>query len=210
MALVDAREVAALVPMARLLESLGFAVNERTRRAACLLHSGSNPSAFSWTDSGLWRCHSCGRGGDRIALVRTARQCSFRDAVQFLAALAGVEFQSRRVSRREIARARRRRDRAERAAWRIADEIARLRRHYTDALHRCERLQRKVGGQLLRASGDVERENAWERLARLAPICTFFLAGWQFVWSTAPATLARFALASPVERRRLILEGEAP
>ena len=98
----NAREVAALVPMFRLLEALGFDVNERTRRAPCVLHGGSNRSAFSWTEKGLWKCHSCGQGGDRIALVRAVRKCSFRDAVELLAALAGAEFCASRASRAEI------------------------------------------------------------------------------------------------------------
>lgn len=34
----NVREIAALVPMARLLETLGFEANERTRRCTCILH----------------------------------------------------------------------------------------------------------------------------------------------------------------------------
>jgi len=206
----DAREISGLVAMPRLLSALGFGVSERTRRCACVLHGGTNRTAFSWTEAGLWKCHSCGAGGDRIALVRAVRRCSFRGAVEFLAAFAGVEFRARRASRREIAHAKRRRDRAERAAWQIADEIGRLRRHYTEALHRCERLQWKIGGQMSRASSDVELESIWGRLARLAPVCMFFFSAWNFIWDTKPDALAHFALASPAERRRFILEGVAP
>jgi hypothetical protein len=206
----DVREIAALVALPRLLAALGFEANERSRRCACILHGGTNRTAFSWTEAGLWKCHSCGAGGDRIALVRAVRQCSFREAVEFLAALAGVEFRSRRVSRREIAQARRRQVRAERAAWRIADEIGRLRRYYTDALHRCERLQYRIGRQLLRASRNAERESAWKQLTRLAPICSFFFAAWNFVWDAKPDTLAHFTSASSTERRQFVLGGVAP
>jgi len=139
--------------------------------------------------------------------VRAAKQCSFREAVEFLAALAGVEFRLRRVSRREIQQTTQRRARAERAAWRIADEIGRLRRYYADALHRCERLQWKAGRQLLLASHELERESAWEQLARLAPVCTFFFAAWNFLWDLEPDALIHFALASPLDRRRFILKG---
>ncbi len=205
--MTEAREIAALVPMPRLLATLGFEVNERIRRCACRLHGGSNPTAFAWREDGYWRCFSCGRGGDRIALVRNARECSFREALEFLAGLAGVKFRFHRRSRVDVAITRRRRDRAERAAWRIADEIGRLRRYYTDALHRCERLQRRIGGQLLRASRDRERERTWDRLARLAPVCTFFLAAWSFMWDAKPESLACFALASAAERRQFFLVG---
>lgn len=206
----DAREISALVAMPDLLAGLGFAVNERTRRAPCLLHSGSNPTAFSWRDDGRWHCFSCGTGGDRIALVRAAKRCSFREAVGFLAGVAGVEFHSRRVSRREIARTRWRQAQAERAAWKIVDEIGRLRRYYTDALHRAERLQRRIGNELLRSCAEVARNDGWERLARLSPVCTFFFAAWNFIWDAKPNLLAHFALASPAQRRQFILDGVAP
>ena len=84
----ETRQIAALVAMPRLLAELGFAVNERTRRAPCLLHSGSNPTAFAWREDGRWHCFSCGEGGDRIALVRAARRCSFREAVEFLSGVS--------------------------------------------------------------------------------------------------------------------------
>jgi len=137
------------------------------------------------------------------------RRCGFREAVEFLAALAGVEFRSRRVSLQEIAQTRRRRERAEGAAWRISDEIGRLRRYYTEGLHRAERLQAQIGGEILRACTEAARDCGWDRLARLAPVCTFFLAAWNLMWDAKPDALARFALASPAARRRFILEGEA-
>jgi hypothetical protein len=206
----NARELAALVAMPVLLAALGFEANERTRRSACILHGGANHSAFSWTGSGLWKCHSCGRGGDRIALVIAARQCSFREAITFLATLAGVGVRSWRLSRRKIAQTRQQRERAKCAAWRIVDENGRMRRYYADALHRSERLQGLFGYELLRSSTGEACDAAWERLARLAPVCTFFFAAWNFIWDAKPHALARFAVASPTDRRRFILEGVAP
>jgi hypothetical protein len=140
--------------------------------------------------------------------VRAAKGCSFREAVEYLAALTGVKYHSCRVSRREITENGRRRARAERAAWRISDEIGRVRRFYTDALHRAERLEARIGGELLRACNEPARDGAWERLAQLAPAGTFFLAAWSFLSDAKPEVLARFALASHAERRRFILEGE--
>ncbi len=201
--MTDARQIAALMPMPRLLEALGFEVNERTRRAPCPLHQGRNPSAFSWTEDGRWYCFSCGAGGDRIELVRAVRQCSFREAVEFLARLAGVEYRARRISGAELEEARRRRERAEAAAWHIRDEVLRLRCYYRGELHRSERLWRRLGDELLRARTEAERESAWNRMARLAPACTFFLAAFDFLNRADRATLARFALSA--ERRALIL-----
>ena len=206
--IADTREIAELVPMAQLLAELGFAVSERTRRAPCLLHGGSNPTAFSWTEAGLWRCHSCGKGGDKITLIRAVRNCGFREAVEFLAALAGVEFRLRRASGPEIVQARRRRARAEQAAWRVADDIGMLRRYYVDCLHRTERLQSRTDGRMHCVRTDADREAIWENLARLAPVSTFFLAAWQFISDAPPDALVRFALASPAERRALTLGGD--
>ncbi|MGH9771882.1 MAG: CHC2 zinc finger domain-containing protein [Candidatus Acidiferrales bacterium] len=208
--IAEAREIAALVAMPRLLESLGFTVNERTHRNPCLItshmHSSSNASVFSWRDDGRWHCFSRSEGGDRIALVIAVTKTSFREAVEYLAALAGVEYHRRRVSPREIARRQKQRERAERAAWRISDEVGRLRRYYTGGLHRAERLQARIGDGVLRADAEMARDAAWGRLARLAPVSTFFFASWNFVSDAKPNMLARFALASPAERRQFILE----
>lgn len=206
------QEISALVPMPRLLEALRIEANERTRRGPCPIHGGSNTSAFSWRDDGRWHCFSCGRGGDRIALVRAAKNYSFREAVELLARLAGVEFRAghaTRMSPRKRAKAERQRETREQAAWRISDEISRLRRYYTDALHRTERLQTRIGEQSLQAASEAEREAAWERLARLIPAGTFFFAAWNFIWDAKAEAMVRFALSTPAERRRFILEGDA-
>jgi CHC2-type zinc finger protein len=201
---ISSRQISALVPMAQLLAVLGFTINERTRRSACILHGGSNRSAFSWTEAGLWKCHSCGAGGDRIALVRAVKKCNFRDALEFLGQLAGLHYSARRVSRCEIERAKISRERAENAAWRVRDELIRLRSFYLDGLHRAERLVARMGEEILRSRTEAERDAAWECIARLAPAQTFFLAGYNFLCGTSGATLVGFALASPEQRRAQI------
>lgn len=201
---VDARQLAAFVMMPRLLDALGFQVNVRARRCACLLHGGSNRSAFSWTEAGLWKCHSCGAGGDRIALVRAVKNCGFREALEFLARLAGVQYSPRRVSRCEIERVKINRERAENAAWRVRDKVVLLRSVYRDGLHRAERLMARMGEALLQAHNEAEQDAAWEGIARLAPIQTFFLAAYDFLYRASGITLVRFALASPEQRRALI------
>jgi hypothetical protein len=187
------REIAALVPMPALLRALGFAVNERTKRAPCRLHGGSNPSAFSWTDSGLWRCHSCGRGGDRIQLVRAIRGYSFKETIKFLASLAGVDYDHSQVSQTEIGC--HERDRAalrsdaevllhlERTAWRAAQDI----------VLSLEAIRRGAGRRLdAIRRGDPERwrgetEDAWSTLAH--------------VYHQMPRAAAAYAFASFASRR---------
>jgi len=203
--MIEAHEVAVLVPMLLLLEVLDFEVNERTRRCACILHCGSNPSAFAWRADGHWRCFSCGAGGDRIDLVRAAKQCSFREAVYFLAALVGVSYSPGRPSKSETEHARLKRDRATAAAWRVRDEVLQVRSYYREGLHRSERIWRRLGEEFLRTSTEGERKAVWERMARLAPACTFFFAAYDYLSRADSATLVRFTLASARERRAAIL-----
>jgi hypothetical protein len=166
MIILDARKVAVLVAMPRLLAELGFEVNTRARRCACIIHGGSNPSAFAWTDSGLWRCHSCGRGGDKIALVREVRQCSYCAAVDFLASLAGVEYSPSRVSLHGSTSARAALSRsaelladAERIAW----------REVRDSCHAFDWIREAVTARLEAIhAGGRERFHGEERLAQMA------------------------------------------
>jgi CHC2 zinc finger len=194
-------DVSQLVPMPRLLEALGVAVNQYTRRAPCILHGGSNPTALSWREDGRWHCFSCGRGGDRIALVRAVHQASFRKALGFLARLAGLEHNPGRMSRQDIAAARRRREQAEAAAWRVSDELLRVRGYYADALHRADHLCWRIGAGLKNARTDAAHEAGWNALARLAPAQTYFLAHWKFLGCAEAPLLARFALADARSRR---------
>jgi hypothetical protein len=169
-----AREIAALVPMPRLLAELGFQANERTRRCPCSLHGGSNPSAFSWTDSGLWHCHSCGRGGVKIKLVRIVRTCSFREASEFLATLAGVEYKPGFLSRESIEYQKRMHEREsadtdallglEFAAWCEArDVVLQLEGIRRNASKRLQAIHR---GELERWPGETDL--AWETLAEVS------------------------------------------
>jgi CHC2 zinc finger len=198
------RQVSALIPMKQLLVLLGFTTNERTRRCACILHGGSNCSAFAWTATGLWKCHSCGAGGDRIALVQAVRNCGFREALEFLGHLADVQYLPRRASRREIERARMSRERAQDAAWRVRDEVLRLRSYYRDGLHRTERLMARTGEVVLQSRTQAEQDAAWESMARLAPAQTFFSVACGFLCRASGSALVRFALASAEQRRALI------
>jgi len=56
----------------------------RHRRSRCPIHRGDNPSAFAWTDDGLWFCHRCGEGGDVIQLIEKTLDTDFRGALRWL------------------------------------------------------------------------------------------------------------------------------
>ena len=197
----NAREIAAV------LLALGIEVNFQTRRAACVLHGGSNRSAFSWTDTGLWKCHSCGAGGDLIELIRAARNCGFAEARAFLEDLSGVRFARPRASAREIEQARIVRERAVKAGWRVRDEVLRLRSYYRDGLHRTECLMTRMRKGILHSGTAAEQEAVWERMARLASASTFFLAAYDSLCRADAATLTRFALATARRRRVMIFGG---
>ena len=202
----NVKDLAGAIPMARILEHLGFTINEKRHRATCLLHGGSNPTSFAWREDGHWHCFSCGARGDRIDLIRAARQCTFREAVKFLAVLAGIRFSSVssfRNKRGDLGPL----ERIEHAAWRVADIAAQLRRYYRDNLLRAECLQKQIGDEVMLARTVAQRERGWKHLERLADVSTCFLAGWSFINNAKPSALARFTLASACERR-LIMRGK--
>lgn len=201
------REIAASVPMPILLQALHFEVNERTRRCPCILHGGSNRTSFSWRQDGLWYCHGCGAGGDRISLVRAAWNYSFQDAMAFLAQLAGVQYEPKRLSRQEIKRTSIYRNRCAAAAWKIRDEVSHLRIYYRDGLQRSERLWWNLGKALRDCVNEEDRERVWCQLERLAPVSTFFLAAHNFLCDADALLRVQLALASPDQRRALIWGG---
>jgi DNA primase len=50
----------------------------------CPLHTDKTPSLSINPTKGLWRCFSCGNGGDSIKLVQEAEGLSFIDACKWL------------------------------------------------------------------------------------------------------------------------------
>jgi hypothetical protein len=192
-----------------LLDRLGFAVDTRTRRAACLLHGGQNRTAFSWRPDGRFHCFSCGRGGDKIALVREARGCDFRAAMIFLAALAGVGLADHGSVRDQLRRRRRERQRLAAAAKRLlALERATL-LAARDELHSLYHLRRTAGRRLAALeAGAPERwagegEVGWEALQLVADQEAGVAAAYYLAAFSSPAERARFALR-PAERPKMV------
>ncbi len=212
-AFVAAKDVAVLVSMPELLSTMGIQVNTHTRRAPCVLHSGTNVTAFSWTDDGRWHCFHCARGGDKFSLVQEVRKCSFLDALRFLAALAGVEWADLNTAevRRQLAKAKKKAQRAKAA---------------TDKLHTLERtllldareellglhcLRRNAGARLTAMARGAkphflgESELAWSALALVAGKELRTGARYTFLAFAAPADRMHFAL-NPRERERMVDE----
>ncbi len=206
---VAAHEIAGLVPMPMLLDRLGFGIDTRTRRAACLLHGGQNRTAFSWRDDGCWHCFSCGRGGDRITLVREARGCGFRAAMTFLAALAGVELADHGSVRDQLRRRRRERQRLDAAAKRLAAVERAALLAARDELHSLYHLRRTAGNRLAELEAGAperwagEREVAWEALRLVADQEAGAAAAYYVAAFSSPAERALFSLRAG-ERPKMV------
>ncbi len=208
---VAAKDVAALVRMPDLLDSLGIQVNARTRRASCLLHNGSNPSAFSWRDDGVWFCFTCGKGGDKLTLVQAVRRCSFLYALHFLAALAGVEWAALNTAevRRQLTEAKRKAGRVKSATKKLQSlerDLLQTAREEVLSLHK---LRRNAGARLTAmARGAMPRflgesEVAWSALALVAGQELRAVARYTFLAFASPADRSHFAL-NPCERERMV------
>ncbi len=166
--------------------------------ARCIFHEERTPS-LSLTPGRGFFCFGCGETGDAIRFVMRAEGLNFPTAVRKLAVRFGIPLENVRQSSDDAER----RERADAAAWHAYDQIAHLRRYYTAALHRSDRLCAAIGKRLM-----AERDRRlWDSLVRLAEPQTFYLAAFQFFTHATPYALSRFALASPVERRKFILEG---
>ncbi len=60
-------------------------------KGLCPFHDEKSPSFHVTPSRGLWHCFGCGEGGDTIAFVRQIEHLSFAEAIEKLAARAGVE-----------------------------------------------------------------------------------------------------------------------
>lgn len=210
---VAAKDVAALVPMPELLDSLGIQVNIRSRRAPCVLHGGTNPSAFSWTDDGCWFCFHCARGGDKLSLIQALRQCSFLDALRFLAALAGVKWAALNTAevRQQLAEARKEAQRVKVASQKLQRLERDLLLAARDELLSLHKLRRDAGARLAalrrgaRPRFADEEAVAWDALGLVAEQELAVSAKYSLLSFGAPTARSRYAL-HPEQRRTLTNE----
>lgn len=68
-------------------------VTKRGRTYVCLcpFHSEKSPSCTIYPDTGSFYCFGCGAGGDIISFVRQYEHLDYREAVELLAGIAGVQ-----------------------------------------------------------------------------------------------------------------------
>jgi DNA primase len=65
--------------------------NGRNYVGLCPFHNEKTPSFNVLPDKGIFKCFGCGKGGDAITFVREQQKISYIEALQQLAARAGVE-----------------------------------------------------------------------------------------------------------------------
>jgi len=207
---VAAKDVAALVPMPELLDSLGIRVNSRTRRTPCVLHGGTNSSAFSWTDDGRWFCFHCGQGGDKLSLIQAVRRCSFLDALRLLVELAGIEWAVLNTAevRQQLAAAKKKAQRVKAASQKLQRLEQDLVLAARDELLSLHKLRRDAGARLAalrrgaRPRFADEEAVAWDALGLVAEQELAVSAKYLLLAFCAPTVRSRYAL-HPEQRRAL-------
>ncbi len=198
--------IAALVPMVRLFDHLGIPVNERTHRCLCPLHGGTNRTAFSWTENGLWHCFSCGRSGDKYDLIRVVLRCDFPEALKVMAVLAGVDLGTVSPAKRRRIRAQQRKERRlDTAAERYAGLERRWLCRYASRLRLLDRLE-GLAAFCLRESPSVgfDAEFWWSALARVYGGRWQTLAAWLLLAFGAEDERQRFVLYADVQPSLLV------
>ncbi len=210
---VVAADIATLVPMPHLLSTLGIQVNTRSRRAPCVLHGGTNVTAFSWTEDGRWYCFHCARGGDKLSLIQAVRRSSFLDALRFLAALAGVEWAALNTAevRQQLAEAKKEAQRVKAASQKLQKLEQDLLLAARDELLSLHKLRRDAGARLAalrrgtRPRFAGEEAVAWDALALVAEQELGVAAKYSLLAFGTEADRACFALL-PGERDQMVDE----
>ncbi len=77
----------------------------KTYKACCPFHKEKTPSFTCSSEKGLFYCFGCQEGGDIFAFLMKMENLTFREAVEKLAAQAGLEYQPQTLTAEEQRRA---------------------------------------------------------------------------------------------------------
>ena len=78
----------------------------KTYKACCPFHHEKTPSFTCSSEKGLFYCFGCQAGGDIFAFLMKMENLSFKEAVEKLAAAAGIEYRVEPLSGEELRRSR--------------------------------------------------------------------------------------------------------
>ena len=114
-------------------ESIFFRIGERLRRnrARCPIHDGDSTYSLSVSEAkGLFYCHVCHAGGDKIDFIRQIDKCSYLEALRWFGIQPG------QIPAPDPAMEKKRRARAGLAAW-----AKRLGRQYREEYYNRSRIE---------------------------------------------------------------------
>lgn len=84
---------AASCSLVEIIESLGVSLTRKGNgryMTCCTFHDEKTPSLSINEARGIWKCFGCGRGGDAIAFVMEHRQCTYHDALEYIAGVKHI------------------------------------------------------------------------------------------------------------------------
>lgn len=136
----DARDIARMISIPQLLRHLGWHVWHRNR-ADCGLCRGSSRGTVAYREH-VWHCHRCQAGGGVYQLIMLTHACNFREAMHYLADLAGVQIKGDREDTWRLKAIERRRhcERVGAAGDKLATVEGSLRLECRDQIHHCDRI----------------------------------------------------------------------
>jgi DNA primase len=89
----DTAALLAGVSVADLLSANGVRLPARGTRVKCPFCEGSS-QCFSYNEAkGCWHCFRCGEGGGKVRLIARLHNCTPKQALEWIAKLAGIELQ---------------------------------------------------------------------------------------------------------------------
>jgi len=135
----DARDIGRMVSVPQMLRQFGWRTRSRGR-ADCGLCRGRSTGTVAFNER-VWHCHRCNAGGDVFELVRSVNRCDFREALGYVANVAGIRLadSDRPDVRRQIAERQRHRARIDSAADILAEMERALRLDRRECIYLAEK-----------------------------------------------------------------------
>lgn len=145
-----ANEIKVRLSMRQMLEHLGAPIYSR-KRAGCPIPTcrGNQKDTFSYSDT-LGHCFRCNFGGDVFTLAQDVHGVKFRDALPYLADLAGVRLEKPQNATDAIRLRQEAEERRRISATAVKLQVIErgLRVKYRETIHNCERELRRASHRL--------------------------------------------------------------